>query len=308
MIGLAYRDHTVGLGNYFFQYALLRATAERLGTRFHFPAWVGDEVLELDDAALRVPASSSHRLRYLPPDDDCGFDRRALSIDDDTLVWGYFMSERYFSDRAAVRRWFRFKDEAAQRVRAKYAHIDFDEAASIHYRFGDKRTTFYHLFYTPGLPYYRQAYERLGRPTTLLVFSDEPERARREAARIGAERMVVMDDNEAYEDLYLMSLCRHHISSASSLSWWAGWLGDSSRKTVVCPAEWMRPGTVKHTATTPRGWIEIATAEGWREDPRLLRILRGVHQLVDNPLVDRILPQGLRKTLRDHGVLMRVRN
>ena len=43
------------LGNQLFQYAFLRSTAARLGTRFHCPQWIGDRVLHLDDAALQLP-------------------------------------------------------------------------------------------------------------------------------------------------------------------------------------------------------------------------------------------------------------
>jgi hypothetical protein len=39
----------------------------------------------------------------------------------------------------------------------------------------------------------------------------------------------------AYEDLWLMSQCRHFIVANSTFSWWAAWLGASSGSIVIAP-------------------------------------------------------------------------
>ena len=43
-------------------------------------------------------------------------------------------------------------------------------------------------------------------------------------------------DAGAIQDLYLMSRCRHHLISNSTLHWWAAWLASDSHGVVVAPA------------------------------------------------------------------------
>jgi hypothetical protein len=230
------------LGNQMFQYAFLRISARRLGTRFQCPAWIGDRIFCLDDAAERVDAPPVLDKTYRQPDENVGFEPGALRVEDGTEVSGYFQSERYFADEAAVRRWYRFREDAVAAAEVRFAHVDWSDSVGLHLRFGDKLRD--PRFYQPRRRYYLDALSgRVPRRAHVLVFSDEPCRARLHLGAIGANAIFV-EGNAAHEDLHLMSRCRDFIASSSTLSWWGAWLNPRADKTIVVPAEGhVRPGT-----------------------------------------------------------------
>ena len=44
--------------------------------------------------------------------------------------------------------------------------------------------------------------------------------------------------NKDFEDLYLMSHCKHFIVSNSTYSWWGQYLSTNSNKIVMAPVRW----------------------------------------------------------------------
>ena len=262
------------LGNQLFQYAFLRSTAQRLGTRFHCPEWIGDRVFDLGDAEERAGARPLAK-RYRQSRTDVGFDPRAHRIEDGTEISGFFQSARNF-DEPAVRRWYRFREEAVAGVAARFAHLDLGDSVGLHLRFGDKRDDL--RFYLPRPRYYLDALARLPRRAHILVFSDDAHRSMAYLRSL-ASRAVFVAGNQPHEDLYLMSRCRDFISSPSTLSWWGAWLGSRADGTVVAPLEGvLRPGApAVSTDYWPDGWVRVrslAPLRGYRM-ARLTQALLG---------------------------------
>ncbi len=67
------------LGNQLFQYAFLRSSAHRLGTRFHCPTWDGDAIFDLGDAEERAEAPLDIR-HFYDPAPQAGYVPEAMNI------------------------------------------------------------------------------------------------------------------------------------------------------------------------------------------------------------------------------------
>jgi hypothetical protein len=91
-----------------------------------------------------------------------------------------------------------------------------------------------------------------------FVFSDDPAWVR-ENLRFAAP-MTYVDHNgsgRGYEDLRLMSACRHHIIANSSFSWWGGWLGRNPEQIVIAPQKWFNRTDIDTSDLIPESWLRL---------------------------------------------------
>jgi hypothetical protein len=65
------------------------------------------------------------------------------------------------------------------------------------------------------------------------------------------------DEKYAYEDMYLMSLCKHNIIANSSYSWWGAWLNTNKDKKVFAPKNWTKDKTTTSLDIIPDNWIIV---------------------------------------------------
>lgn len=98
--------------------------------------------------------------------------------------------------------------------------------------------------------------ERLPEKPVFFVFSDDISWVK---GNLDIPQAVYIEGNtgkDAYIDMQLMSLCRHHIIANSSFSWWGAWLNPAPDKIVLAPDRWFigreRPDIL------PEKWIKIA--------------------------------------------------
>ena len=163
---------------------------------------------------------------------------------------GYWQSERFFFEHAAaVRRDFAFPTAPTGRNAELAQWIVQGPAASLHVRRGDyatdARTQAFHGLC--GVNYYVAAVQRLRQlepSLRILAFSDDPAWAA-EALHPVIQQMTIVTHNtgtQSFEDMRLMSLCRHHVIANSSFSWWAAWLNPQPDKIVIAPRRWFADG------------------------------------------------------------------
>lgn len=175
-----------------------------------------------------------------------GFDPRILRIRSGAYLDGCWESRHYFEPIAqTLKEDFRPKTSLSTEALDLLKEIQAGETVSIHVRRGDfvsdPRTRGYHGVLS--LNYYFRAVavlrERLVAPR-FLVFSDDPEWCRREfSAFPDLQVPPTCGKFPDYEDLFLMSQCRHHIIANSTFSWWSAWLGRNPSRFVVAPSNFL---------------------------------------------------------------------
>jgi len=272
-----------GLGNQMFQYAAAAALAERRSTGVMLDlSWFRNEgqrartVRPYELMIFDLPAKtydSSSRLREwqsrrqkvtVVRNRASRFDPSVLSAPRDAYLDGYWQSEQYFLDAAErIRADFTFPAPADDRNADLLKKIrETPSAVSVHVRRGDyasdAKTNAYHGLM--GVDHYRRACavirEAVDSPE-YFVFSDDPAWCRGNLELEGATFVDWNTGPTSWEDMRLMSTCRHHILANSSFSWWGAWLNPSEDKVVVAPRQWALDPSFDATDLVPAEWTRV---------------------------------------------------
>ncbi len=266
-----------GLGNQMFQYAAGLALARRLGTELRLDiSWfarVANRRYDLGDFAITARPATARELIGVgvrPP----GAVARALSVlslagfrgirghvqepaftywpgfaelPDGTYLDGYWQSERYFEGIAdSIRREFTARTPPDPENQRTLDAINSCESVAIHVRRGDYAASAHTHDYhgTTPLEYYEQAVARMRSQlpaATFFVFSDDATWTRK-VLSVGEGTVFVTHNGSerSFEDLRLMSACRHHIIANSTFGWWGAWLANTEGQRVIAPRRWFK--------------------------------------------------------------------
>jgi hypothetical protein len=192
------------------------------------------------------------------------FDPGILNLPDAVYLDGYWQSDKYFKDiEDVIREEFSIKAPQNGKNKKLAELISSRESVSLHVRRGDyvSNSVTNKVHGTCGLDYYTRAiaeiFSRVDDPY-FFVFSDDPEWSK---ANLNISHPVVfVDHNNAsrnYEDLRLMSQCRHHIIANSSFSWWGAWLSSYPDKIVITSKRWFSDPTVDTSDLIPPEWLKL---------------------------------------------------
>ncbi len=186
-----------------------------------------------------------------------------FDVPDDCYLAGYWQSERYFKPVAEmIRKEFAFKSAPLGQNEELAGQIAGCNAVSLHVRRGDyvsNAKTKAVLGPVP-LAYYHDAASRIEKEVpapVFFVFSDDVDWARENLQLPFPCRYVDHNQgNESYQDMQLMSLCKHHVIANSSFSWWGAWLNPDPGKIVVAPQRWFA-GNNDVKDLIPGDWVTL---------------------------------------------------
>ena len=192
------------------------------------------------------------------------FDSAILDAPDNIYLDGYWQSERYFADiREILMREFTIKYPQDAKSREISQLIEATRSVSLHIRRGDyvENPITYQSHGTCSLDYYQKCVDlfsqRVKNPH-FFVFSDDPQWAKENLKT--SFPLTIISHNLSYrnyEDLRLMSQCKHNIIANSSFSWWGAWLNPNPDKLVCAPKKWFNDQSIDVKDLLPHEWIKI---------------------------------------------------
>lgn len=202
--------------------------------------------------------------RYFIREKSFDFDANLLNAPSHVYLDGYWQSEKYFVDiKDLLRREFRVKDEPDEVNQEMLYRIQSVNAVCLHVRRGDyiSDPKANQIFGICSLEYYKQAVVLLKKFVAephFFVFSDDPDWTQANL-RLGHQTTFVTHNGgeKDYEDLRLMTACKHNIIANSSFSWWGAWLGDYSEKIVIAPKKWANDPKLNTRHRLPESWLAI---------------------------------------------------
>jgi len=152
------------------------------------------------------------------------------------LLNGYYQSEKYFkNNRNKILDLFSIDKNSLNYIKEKYKDIDFLNSTSLHVRRGDyKNLPLHHP--VCEMSYYHKAIDII-KPENLLIFSDDINWCK-ENFKDYKNKIIYIDGNPDYIELWLMSMCKNNIIANSTFSWWGAWLNNNNEKIVVAPNKW----------------------------------------------------------------------
>ncbi|MBR1766566.1 MAG: alpha-1,2-fucosyltransferase [Bacteroidales bacterium] len=171
---------------------------------------------------------------------------------------GYWQSEKYFSPiKQDIQRSFSFRMDLLNNETQNIAReIIGKETISVHIRRGDYLPLPH--FCKCSIDYYKRAMSYMTEnlnSTTFLFFSDDINWVKENIPCTSAIYVSCNHDSDSWQDMYLMTQCKHNIIANSTFSWWGAWLNKNPNKKVIAPARWLNDSPLYDVI--PQGWITL---------------------------------------------------
>lgn len=194
-----------------------------------------------------------------------GYNNKILKKRKSFYLDGFFNTEKYFYDNRNV-----ILDDLKLRsglgVTAKKILDNISKSAnsvSLHIRRGDyvndRITNRFHG--TCSIDYYKKAIDflinKIGNDITIFIFSDDIAWAKENVIFPYPLIFVSSPEIPDYEELILMSKCKHNIIANSSFSWWGAWLNENDGKIVIAPKRWTVRDDKNYRDIIPDSWYRI---------------------------------------------------
>ena len=273
-----------GLGNQMFQYALARHLSIKNKTALYL------DLSDLSDKSSSNSNTPRHfelnifNVKYSPGlpfklpgilkklhdhlfpikeirETDFLYNKAILAEKGNIYLDGYWQNEQYFKDiEATIRAEFTLKTKPDEQNRMLAEQIKATSSVSVHFRRGDYITnavtnSFHGVcskeYYVKAIAYIN---EKIPAPH-FYIFSDDINWVKQNFDFKESHTYININKGEkGFEDMRLMSHCKHNIIANSSFSWWAAWLNTNKDKVVISPLQWL---VTKKTDIVPAEWIKL---------------------------------------------------
>lgn len=180
---------------------------------------------------------------------------------------GFWQSEKYFN-KTLVKDSFTFNksfNSESGKIAGEIAKCP--NPVSIHIRRGDyiSSNATNQLHGACSITYYQNAIKQITDSINnpyFYIFSDDPDWVEQNLLP-GLNNATPVSHNmgkNSWQDMALMSTCKHHIIANSSFSWWGAWLNPHPEKIVIAPQNWFAQKTAyfDDKDIVPENWLKIS--------------------------------------------------
>jgi len=125
---------------------------------------------------------------------------------------------------------------------------------------GVRRGDYVEIGVACDIGYYKKAINLIKMKTVnpiYYIFSDDVEWCKKNILISTKHFFVEQNKDTSFENMELMSLCRHNIISNSTYDWWGAMLNKTKQKIVICPKIWMPDDVKIRKNLIPNEWIKI---------------------------------------------------
>lgn len=148
------------------------------------------------------------------------------NIDKDVVLKGYFQSDKYFT-REDVEELFPIPTD----IKEKYSYLE--DYVCISVRRGDY-LLLGQMFNVIKAEWYEEMYHKYFEGKKVLICGDDIEWCKNNF-HLQNQEFLENDGTTPEERLFIMAMCKNHIISASTFSWWAAYLSNGK---VIAPYPW----------------------------------------------------------------------
>lgn len=216
-----------GLGNQMFQISHTISESKKYGIKYKFKP------------EAYTPMQASQPSKYIENIyRNIDFSMTNEEYDSSLILNGYFQSLEYFKDYSEeIKELFSPSENFLKKIYEIYPQLCFSKSLSIHIRRGDY-LTISDILPVVDISYINSSLQELKDYDIGFVFSDDKHWAK---DNFNNDKIIVVENLEDYEELWMMSLCKNNIISNSTFSWWGSFLNRNISKKVIVPSLWTGP-------------------------------------------------------------------
>ena len=255
-----------GIGNQLFQYAFGRVQSLNGIQVYYDDSWFTHPTRKrrldvrwprpyrLDKFQLNIPYSPQLEGQEVVNEERTGFDMKLLKKDNCYFI-GYWQYLPYYKDYLPILRkdFWLSRSVLTKEYYTFASQIIKEQSISVHVRRGDY--TIQKGFHDLPFSYYLRGLRALNKKGVLFVFSDDISWCRAKFQEDFFESEIIFVDLEDYLCFELMKLCKYHITSNSTYSYWVALL---SGNPTVCPMHWLWEKDMDTKEMRfPKEWIKV---------------------------------------------------